>query len=361
MTDLVIPNGVTNIDFSFRGCTSLTSITIPDSVTSIGSGTFENCTSLESVTIGNRVTSIGSYAFSGCTSLTSITFSDSVTSIDDSIFRGCTSLASINVNNNNPNYKSIDGNLYNKNATILIQYAVGKKSTSFTIPNSVTNIGKEAFYDCTSLKSVTIPDSVTDIGWSTFADCTSLTSIVIPDSVTSIDWQAFYGCKSLKSVVIPNSVTSIGWDVFYGCKSLTIYCEAESQPSGWGSNWNSSNRPVVWGYQKEPVPSKGLIFELNADNASYSLVAIGTCKDKDVVIPSTYNGLPVTIIWDFAFESAYLTSLFIPNSVIQINPCAFGMCNCESLTIYCEAESKPSGWADDWNYFECPVVWGYKG
>ena len=203
-TDLIIPpiyNGlpVKSIgDYAFEDCTSLTSVTIPNSVTSIGYGAFKNCTGLTSVTIGDSVTSIGSYAFEYCSNLTSI-----------------------NVDENNANYKDIDGNLYTKDGKTLIQYAIGKIDESFVIPDSVTSIGDYAFYNCSSLTSVTIPNSVTSIGSSAFAWCESLTSVTIPDSVNSIGNYAFHDCTSLASVTIPNSVMSIGSGAFYNCYSLT--------------------------------------------------------------------------------------------------------------------------------------------
>ena len=100
-----------------------------------------------------------------------------------------------------------------------------------------------------SFKKVKITGG-TSIGVSAFYGCSSLTSIEIPNSVTSIGVLAFDDCSSLTSIEIPNSVTSIGVSAFYGCSNLTIYCEAVSQPSGWDSNWNSSDCPVVWGYKK---------------------------------------------------------------------------------------------------------------
>ncbi len=193
LTNITIPDSVTSIDdHAFYYCRSLTSITIPDSVTSIGDDAFYDCTSLTSITIPDSVTSIGSYAFSYCTHLTSITIPDSVTSIGSCAFSSCTNL------------------------------------TSITIPNSVTSIDYDAFSWCTSLTSITIPNSVTSIGDDAFYDCTSLTSITIPDSVTSIGNEAFRGCTSLTSITIPNSVTSIGDRAFYGCTSLTIKCNSGS-------------------------------------------------------------------------------------------------------------------------------------
>ena len=190
------------------------------SVTSIGGYAFFSCTSLTSVTIGNSVTSIGDQAFRGCTGLTSVTIPNSVTSIGDAAFCDCSGLTSINVVDDNPNYISKDGVLFDKQQTTLIQYPGGKQG-AYVIPNSVTSIGDFAFYGCTGLTSVTIPNSVTSIGMGAFMNCTALTSVTIPNSVTSIGSSAFSGCTGLTSIEIPNSVTSIGELVFTGCDGLT--------------------------------------------------------------------------------------------------------------------------------------------
>ncbi|MCD7774124.1 MAG: leucine-rich repeat protein [Clostridiales bacterium] len=161
----------------FRGCTSLTSVTIPFGVTLIGQAAFCDCTSLTSITISNSVTSIGRYAFSDCTSLTSIDIPDSVRSIAFCAFQRCTSLKSVTIPDS---VTAIIGSTF--------EYC--KSLTSIDIPDSVTSIGDEAFFKCTSLESITIPDSVTSIGRCAFFD-TSIASVTIPGSVTSIGEQAF--------------------------------------------------------------------------------------------------------------------------------------------------------------------------
>ena len=248
---IILPDSITYIgEKAFWNCNNLTSIVIPDGVTSIKYGTFYGCSSLTSVTIGNNVTSIDRLAFDECIALTSVIIPNSVESIDESAFACCTSLTNISVGENNQNYKSIDGNLYTKDGKSLIQYAIGKTDTSFTIPKSVKSIGIWTFRGCTSLSNITIPDSVVAIDSKTFFGCTSLvyneydnayylgndanpyaflisekntniTSCVLHENTKVIADRAFVDCSSLASVTIPSSVTIIGSLAFERCTNLT--------------------------------------------------------------------------------------------------------------------------------------------
>ncbi len=220
-TEIVIPESIDGHsvafigDGAFSGCTSLTSVTIPNSIISIEKDAFSDCSSLTSITIPNSVVFIDDDAFSGCTSLTQVTLPNNVTHIGNSAFASCYSL------------------------------------TSVIIPNSVTSIGHSAFKNCFRLTSIAIPNSVTSIDFSTFSGCSSLTSVVIPNSVTSIGSYAFLYCFKLNSITIPDSVMYIGHDAFGGCRNLSIYAEAESQPEGWDSDWSyGCICTTEWGYKK---------------------------------------------------------------------------------------------------------------
>ncbi len=383
LKELVITSGSIGSSM-FNGCSGLTSITIGNAVTSIGKGAFSDCSGLTGITVDENnpnyaswdgilynkaktefihipkaitgditipdsITSIGDYVFSNCNGLTSITIPDSVIFIGNFAFHySCSSLTSIIVDENNPNYKSIDGNLYNKDGSTLIQYAIGKTDTTFVIPDSVTSIGNSAFMDCSSLTSVTIPDSVTSISDDAFSNCSSLTSITIPDSVTSIGNAAFacnltsvyitdiaawcaidfggaasnplYYAKNLylnnqlvTDLVIPNSVTFIGKYAFYGYSGLTSIAIPDSVTSiGGGAFYNCSSLSEI------TIPDSVTSIGVGAFSDCSSLTSI-TLPDS------------VTSIGDVAFSScSSLTSITIPDSVTSIGDYAFY--DCSSLT-----------------------------
>lgn len=221
LKNVIIPESVTSIGPMAFYNTWLSSVVIPSSVTNIGFLAFYNCSFLKTVTISNGVTAIGKDAFAGCVALKSVTIPDSVTTLDYGAFGNNHGLTEILVGSGNTHYCSVDGVLFNKNKTEILQYPAGKTTTSYEIPAGVTTICEDAFIGCTSLESVTIPDGVATIGFGAFDDCTSLKSVTIPDTVTTMNNAAFSGCTSLTKVTIPKKVTTIGNGTFRDCTSLT--------------------------------------------------------------------------------------------------------------------------------------------
>ncbi len=242
LTSVTIPNSVTSIgDYAFSSCTGLTSITIPNSVTSIGKSAFSSCTGLTSVTIPNSVTSIGESAFSGCSGLTSVTIGNSVTSIGDYAFESCTGLTSVTIGKSVKSIgerifsgcSSLTSVIWNAKAcsdfkwydTPFYYYDYKTEYLNFDIRPQITSFvfGDSAYipdYLCSGMKnltSVTISNSVT-IGENAFSGCTGITSITIPNSEKGIENSAFSDCTGLTSVIIGNA--SIGENAFSGCKNV---------------------------------------------------------------------------------------------------------------------------------------------
>ena len=273
-TSVTIPNSVTTIsNTAFQSCTGLTSITIPDNVTSIGESAFQSCTGLTSVTIGSGITTISGSAFKNCTGLTSITIPDSVTSIGNQVFMDCSGL------------------------------------TSITLGTGITTIPSYMFANCTGLTSVTIPSGITGIDQYAFSGCSGLTSVTIPNTVTSIGASAFSGSTNLYTVTVPDTVTTIGSSAFTGVTIL--YYNGSATGSPWGAK-------CVNGYVEGDF--------VYTDNTKTELKAyIGT--DTTVNIPDT-----VTTISGRVFKSnTTVITINMPNTLLVIGANVFD--GCTNLTL----------------------------
>lgn len=305
---------------AFNGCRSLERVDIPDSILGIGHHAFQDCNSLTAIKIPYGITTIEEYTFYCCTNLKNITIPDTVTFIDRAAFEGCNNLETI------------------------------------SIPDSVTSIGWRAFFECNSLKSIIIPDGIRSIGYQMFYGCSSLEWVSLPNSVEGIDQFAFRGCSGLQSIIIPSSVTEIEYAAFMLCDALTTiyyggteegwstisiegnngclngvrkYYFSQTEPQKEGYFWHFDTdgvTPVSWG--NEPNYSYGLAYSLNSDGKGYTVVGMGDCIDKDLIIPSTHEGLPVTAIGENAFNgNTDITYVLIDRAVISIGQGAFNLCS----------------------------------
>lgn len=200
----------------FIGCTALKEITLPSSVSVIGSDAFNGCTSLETFTVPETVKKINAGAFRNCTALKEITIPSTVTYMGEgSTFAGCTSLKTLTWPASTP----VIG------ASTFMDSAL----ETFTIPETVTEIGNQAFMNCKGIKDIDIPSSVTKIGASAFANCTGITEIAVPEGVTTLGNQAFFN-TSLKTVSLPSTITSIGSKAFNQNPNITKFTIAEGSP-----------------------------------------------------------------------------------------------------------------------------------
>lgn len=303
---------------------------------------------LTSVTIPNSVINIGETAFAYCTELTSVTIPESVTAIGNGPFAGCIYLLDINVEGANPAYTSVDGVLFTKDLTTLVQHPAGRDG-AYEIPQGVEIIGDYAFDNNLKLESVTISGTVTTIGYRSFFNCPSLTSLTIGESVTTIGYAAFYQARSLTSVTIPNSVITIGERAFYYCDKLSSVTIGESVTSigavAFSSCFNLTSVTIpasVTTIGNDPFiacTSLTSIHVAEANPAYASVDGVLFSKDKTTLImfPAGKEGayeIPqgVTDISQDAFYYCLsLTSVTIPASVTKIDDYAFGYCT--SLTL----------------------------
>jgi hypothetical protein len=348
----VIPASVTNIeDAAFDGCTGLTAVAIPASVTSIGEYAFAycynmaaaaipgsvtniadhafyGCNELGSITLPGNLMNIGAEAFYGCYQVTDVTIPASVTSIGTGAFEWCTSLKTITTPAQNLFYSSVNGVLFDKSQTALLEFP-GGVGGSYAIPEGVTSIGASAFEGCDSLANVMIPSSVTSVGDYAFAYCYDLNSVAIPDSVTNLGNYTFYGCEDLTNAAIPESVTSLGDDVFYGCYGLTRLTIP-------GSVTNFGEDALAW-----CVHLTNIFFEGDAPSADATVFA------HDNALPTAFY-LPGATGWSSAFDGlpAVLWKAFIQTADgsfgVKSNQFGFNIAAATNLPVVVEASTNLS-------------------
>ena len=370
---VTIPFGIVKIgECAFSGCNQLTSVTVSKSVEIIGESAFSMCTRLENVELSPGLISIQSDAFKNCYSLKKITIPRSVKSIYPRAFNYCYNLSEFVVDERNAYYTSIDGNLYTKNGETFVQYAYGKSDTYFLMPNCVKVIGPNAFSGCKDLTRIDLQNGITSIEMQAFMDCKSLESFYLPDTLTNISNEVFFSCN-FKEITIPNNVKSIPSGAFRYCslENVTIGAGLESLSSSAFLGCQNLKEINVVSENQALMSIDGNVY--TKDGKTLVMYAPGK-NENHFDIPNN-----VEIIGEGAFyDCSYIRSITISNNVKTICSYSFYYCyilesvivgrevtsiessafvGCESLTIYCEAESQSSDWAENWNSSDQPVYW----
>ena len=296
--------------------------------------------SLKNVIIngGNKIVS---NSFINCSRLNKISLPNSVEYIGTNAFKNCLSLKNLEL--------PFIGESGNSSTNAFLGYLFGAtsyKTQNTYLPNGLTQVtvngGTElytgAFYGCKSIKSVDLPDNLNIIYEKAFYNCSSLNSLKIPNYVRQIGHDAFYNCTSLLNIFIPKSVTQMEANAFTSCDQIVIYCEASSQPNEWNSNWNSTNKTVIWGVSNDIQFIKDDVFHYTiSDNKAIISRYIG--NDKEIIIPlevtienETY---PITSISSYAFKSCNtLEKVIIQNNITEISNGAFYNCTAlKSITL----------------------------
>ena len=363
---IVITSGESIPAFAFYGCTSLTSVSLAESVTSIGNDAFAECSSLSTISLGNNIINVGSRAFENCNSL-QYNVSGNLKYLGNVSNKYLVLMGTTN--------KTITSISINANCKVIYDYALADCTslTSVVIPNNVVSIGDYAFSGCTLLTEIDIAESVAYIGKSAFYGCTSLESItvdtrnttyhsansslietesntlilgtknsIIPNYVTAIGNVAFYNCIALTTINIPDGVTSIGNYAFYGCTALDRIELPNSLTYIGDYAFSGCTAEIVWG----DLPTITTIGQ-NAFNGY---------KGRNLVIPTS-----VTTIEKDAFANCTaITEIIIPSNVTTVTDSIFT--NSIVDIIYCEVIGQPSGWVSYWKAgCTAVVVWGYNG
>ena len=344
-----IPNTVTSIgNNAFENCKGLTGITIPNNITTIGNYAFANCTGLLGITIPNSVTSIGNYAFSNLTSILGITIPNSVETMGDHAFSNCSKLSQVTFEEGS---KLTALNSYIFSSTAL---------TSIDIPHGITTIGSYAFSACSALESVTIPNTVKTVGQYAFQSCKALTNIEIPNSVTSIGNYAFSGCSALENIIISENITSLNHGVFSKCSKLNTVTIPKNV------EWMGSVFTGCTGITTVIFESNSKLQTLSVEGTStegYNKGTFDECSSlKNIILPNSlthigeeafhkcsslsYIDIPdnVTHIGAYAFARTALVDIEIPSGVISLGSWVFSYnSKLKNVVIPNTVTSIPSG------------------
>ena len=343
LTSMIIPNSVTSIKArAFYYCNTLTNLVVPDQITTIGEYAFYHCDALTNFTIPNEVTSIGLYAFYYCKSLTSISIPDGVTVIEDKTFYNCINATDLTIGKG---VTSIGNEAF--------VYCSGL--TSITIPDSVTSFGSKPFYSCSNLSAFygkfasadnrclivdgtlisfapadlteyTIPEGVTAIGDYTFYTLSALTNIGIPDSVTSIGDHAFYNCTNLTDITLPKSLTHIGRYAFYYCNkiiNITI-------PDG------------VTFIEEYAFYHCINLTSVNIPENTTAIASFAFAKCYSLTKANIYGDSLISIGDSAFYECKNIVDITIPSSVNMIGNSAFADC-ANLASIHCKSATPPNG------------------
>lgn len=277
---------------------SIKKVIIENGVTSIGDYTFYNFYSLEDIEISDSVKTIGQAAFSRCSMLRELNLPKSITHIGPYAFL-YSSIKAINIDENNKDFCSIDGNIFSKDKTILIIYAPDRLGWSYTIPDSVITVADYAFYNCENLRELTIPDSVTTVGNYSFYLCSALKNITIPSSLSTIGEAAFSSCHNLSSFDVD--------------ENSQYFCDVDG-------NLLSKDKTVFLNYAPAKTDTSYTVPDGVTKICNY---AFYTCRNiTSIDLPDS-----VKYIGDLAFTSClYLTTINMPNSMTYIGNNAFASC-----------------------------------
>lgn len=369
MTSVNVPESIVTIcAMAFSECTALTSLTLYNE--KIETMAFSRCGGVEAIALGYGVKTVAREAFAMCTALKTISVSSSVTSISSDAFLGCKGIESIAVDSGNTAYRSENNCLIRSDTNTLVVSSIaydipesvsaigsyayyGHEMTAMYIPENIKRIEYNAFATCPNLKKVSLPgveyigerafymcDELTtvvfgtalaEIGNEAFGNCSEITSYTFPETLKAIGDKAFwYNSVSLTETFIPASVETMGAQAFYGCGKVTdIYCEAESIPEGWNTDWlGNCGASVHWGSTDKSA--EGFVFELNEDETSYIITEYNGTS-ADVKIPYYYEGLNVTEIGDNAFYmNEAVETVILTEIITAIGDNAF--MGCENLT-----------------------------